>query len=138
VPALRRYADALGRLEPRPWVFFVDGERRAGEFLLVEVLNGSAVGPNLELAPGNDPCDGRLTVVTAGIEHREQIAEYIAGRLGGAAARLALPAESAALVEVNTPHPMHVDDELMDAARTPLTIRVAPGAVTVLLPGAAG
>src|SRR6188768_1419798 len=28
VAALRRYADTLRRLEPRPWVFFVDGERR--------------------------------------------------------------------------------------------------------------
>jgi len=29
---------------------------------------------------------------------------------------------------------MHVDDALMDASSTPLTIQVEPGAVTVLVP----
>ena len=134
MPALRRYADALRRLETRPWVFFVDGKRRAGDFLLVEVLNASAVGPNLELAPGSNTCDGRLTVVTARAEHRERLIDYIDDRLSGRASRLELPTEPATRVEVSSPHPMHVDDALMDASKTPLTIQVEPGAVSVLVP----
>jgi len=134
VPALRRYADALRRLEPRPWVFFVDGERRTGDFLLVEVLNASAVGPNLELAPGSNTCDGLLTVVTAREEHRSRLAEYIDDRLSGRTSRLELPTESATRVDVSSPRPMHVDGALMDASSTPLTIQVEPGAVTVLVP----
>lgn len=134
VPALRRYADALRRLEPQPWVFCVDGERRAGDFLLVEVLNARAVGPNLDLAPDTDPSDGLLTVVTARAEHRDRLAEYIEDRLSGRASRLELPAELATRVEVHSPHPMHVDDALIDASVTPLTIQVEPGAVTVLVP----
>ena len=134
VRALRRYTDTLDRLAPLPWVYSVDGSRRTGEFLLVEVLNMRAVGPNLEFAPGADPGDGRLAVVAAGDEHREVVASYLADRLSGRESVLKLPVESATHVEILTPHPLHVDDALLDSSAGPISIDVEASALTVLLP----
>ena len=133
VRALRRYSEALARLEPRPWDFLVDGTRRTGDFLLVEVLNGRAVGPNLELAPDANPFDGCLAVVAARAEDREVLACYLADLLGGRDSRLQLPVEPARHVEIVTRHPLHVDDAVIDAWTTgSVSIDVEPGALTVL------
>lgn len=132
--ALRRYADTLARLEPRPWVFSVDGARRTGEYLMVEVLNARAVGPNLELAPGTNPFDGQLSVVTAREEHREMLAAYVADLLGGRESKLILPLEPATHIEVLLPQALHVDDIVVEGSATAVSIDVEPGAVTVLLP----
>jgi diacylglycerol kinase (ATP) len=135
VRAVRRYTEALARLDPRPWDFSVDGSRRTGDFLLVEVLNGRAVGPNLELAPDASPFDGRLAVVTARAEDREVLAAYLADLLGGRESRLQLPVEPATHVEIVTPHPLHVDDALLEASSTgTVSIEIEPGALIVLTP----
>jgi diacylglycerol kinase (ATP) len=131
--ALRRYADTLARLAPAPWSMTLDGSKRQGDYLLVEVMNARAVGPNLELGPAN-PSDGLLTVVTAGDEHRHALATYIAARLDGRECQLALPVETAQHIEVFESGTWHVDDGLADASSHPVTIDIDPAAVTVLVP----
>lgn len=138
VQALRRYQQALARLRPRHWSLRVDGRPMSGEFLLVEILNTRAVGPNLELAPGGSVSDGALTVVTAREADRGALAAYIADRLAGRDGRLRLATASARCVDIDDPQALHVDDEL---ARFPagagVSIRIQAGAVDVLVPGAA-
>jgi len=134
--ALRRYLNTLARLQPRAWKFAVNGAWRSGEFLLVEVLNAAAVGPNLELDPRASTSDGQLTVVTAAEAHRDMLATYLADRLAGRDSLLQLPSEPATQVELVTPHPLHIDDALVDASMMPLSIEVEPAAVTVLMPPA--
>ena len=135
VRALRRYTEALARLEPRPWELSLDGRQLTGNFLLVEVLNARAVGPNLELAPDASPFDGQLAVVTATADDREVLAAYLADLLAGRESRLALPVEPATYVEIATPHPLHVDDALLDESTVvPVSIGIEPGALAVLTP----
>jgi len=135
VRALRRYALTLKHLRPRPWSLRIDGKPLDGEFLLVEVLNTRAVGPNLELAPDASCTDGLLTVVTAREHDRRAIAAYIADRLGGRQSRLELPAEPAHCVDIAGPDALHMDDDLVPV-RGAVSIRVQAGAVSVLVPPA--
>jgi diacylglycerol kinase family enzyme len=41
----------------------LDGRDVSGEYILLEVMNTSYIGPNLCLAPHADPCDGLLDIV---------------------------------------------------------------------------
>lgn len=61
--------------ELRPYVIQVDGERLDGEFLLVEIVNISLIGPRLNLSPDSDPSDGVLELVLAGESERTALYE---------------------------------------------------------------
>jgi diacylglycerol kinase (ATP) len=134
VRALRRYAQTLAQLRPRRWSLRIDGQAVDDEFLLVEILNTRAVGPNLELAPQSNPFDGVLTVVTAGEQDRGALAGYIADRLGGLDTRLVLDEQPARCVQIDGAPTLHVDDELLRlSADASVAIRVQPAAVSVLV-----
>lgn len=135
IRALRRYAQTLAGLRPRAWSLTVDGSRRTGDFLLVEVLNTRAVGPNLEFAPSASTSDGLLSVVTAREGDRQALADYIANRLAGREGRLELATETAHCVEIDDPEALHVDDELVQVpGGVTASIRIAAAAVDVLVP----
>jgi len=138
VRALRRYAQTLRRLRPRRWSLRLDGEHREDEFLLVEVLNTRAVGPNLDLAPHATPSDGALTIVTARESDRGALAAYLDDRLAGRDGRLALPSERTRCVDLLNPDVLHVDDELVHVTpQSPVSIRIQAAAVNVLVPATA-
>jgi diacylglycerol kinase family enzyme len=133
VGALRRYSQTLKQLRPQRWSLRIDGRAVDGEFLLVEVLNTRAVGPNLELAPESNPFDGALTVVTAREQDRGALADYIADRLAGLDTRLTLDEQSALCVEIDHAPTLHLDDELLRLpVGTGVSIRVQAAAVSVL------
>jgi diacylglycerol kinase family enzyme len=135
VRALRRYIQTLSRLRPRRWWFAVDGNPRTGDFLLVEVLNTRAVGPNLEFAPGASVSDGALTVVTAREQERAALAGYLEARLAGRDAVLRLPVVPARCVDIHDPGRLHIDDELVRlSAGSQVSVRVQAAAVNVLVP----
>lgn len=59
-----------------------DRPARAGDFLLLEVMNISRVGPRFELAPEADPFDGWLNLVSATVEERDKLKRTLAGAVG--------------------------------------------------------
>lgn len=131
--AVRTYRDVLSRLRPRRWDVTLDGKAMEGEYLLLEVLNISSVGPNLVLSPGADVSDGLLDVAVAGEAQRARIDGYLADRLAGREARLELPVTRARSVEIAGWDAMHVDDEVIDGPPIgKVTIGVVPGAVELL------
>ncbi len=137
--ALRHHGDVLEVLAPAAWRFTVDGEPIEGEDLLLEVLNTSAVGPNLALSPAANPYDGVFTVVAAAASEREELAEYLRILAGGGSPMLTLSTWQASEVVIETGDRLHVDDEIVgDPGRSPTRIRIEPGAVQVLAPPAAG
>jgi diacylglycerol kinase family enzyme len=132
--AVRRYRDVLSHLKPRRWEVTVDGDAMDGDYLLLEVLNISSVGPNLMLSPGADVSDGLLDVVAAGEGERGRIERYLSDRMAGREARLELPVTRARRVEVAGWEAMHVDDEVIAGpAIGVVAIGVEPGAVEILL-----
>jgi diacylglycerol kinase family enzyme len=86
-----------------------------GEYLLAEVLNTPAVGPNLLLAKGVDPSDGMFDVVTAGEADRDALEAYLEGRRRGHSRVLKLPVGRGRRVEIEAVSSgvlLHVDGEV--------------------------
>ena len=59
----------------------IDGEDYTGKFLLVEIMNTSSIGPNLQLAPFADPGDETFDVVLITESQRKEFVDYVQGKL---------------------------------------------------------
>jgi diacylglycerol kinase family enzyme len=55
----------------------IDGKKRAGKFLLVEIMNTPSIGPRLQLAPIADVGDGFFEIVMVTEKEREKLAKYL-------------------------------------------------------------
>jgi diacylglycerol kinase (ATP) len=161
--AVRRYREVLATSKPRRCTIAADEVRPAaddvllaagavhvakdevqltadslhieGDFLLIEVHNICAVGPNLVLAPDADPSDGWFDLVVAGEEQRRELDHYLERRMAGAGARLALPRWRIRRVKITGWEEMHVDDEVVSGPPIgTASIAVDPASVYVLDP----
>lgn len=131
--ALHMFYDVLLNLAPSRWTLVVDGRRISDDFLLVEVLNIRSVGPNLVFSADATPLDGRLDVVIAGRAHRDELLAYLQRRIERHDASLSLPRCRACDVRIESCDELHIDDERVDMCLLgEISIRVAPGALTVL------
>jgi diacylglycerol kinase (ATP) len=61
----------------------IDDIEHKGNYLLVEIMNTTSIGPKLNLAPLADPGDGRFDVVLISEKQREQFADYVEKKLQG-------------------------------------------------------
>jgi diacylglycerol kinase (ATP) len=116
----------------------IDGRHVSGEYLLVEVLNFGAAGPNLRLAPGADGGDGRLDVVLVGTGDRGKLTQHLLTsdaepRPSGLwqayqGRRIGLRCDGSLL---------HIDDELRrsNGERMEVVVEVEPAGLRVLVPG---
>ena len=125
--------DVLSRLQPAQWTIVADGERTTQEFLLVEVLNLGAIGPNLVLSPGANPSDGLFRVVMAGEQHREELARYLQGLIDGRNDTPSLMSQPARQVMLEGASEVHVDDEVCSAEGRTIEMHVQPGALELLM-----
>lgn len=77
VRALRSTSIALRSLRAVELEASLDGGEIGGKFVLLEAMNIGLVGPNLKLASGADPSDGRFDVVAVREEERDVLASCI-------------------------------------------------------------
>ena len=125
--------EVLSRLRPARWTIVTDGARRTEEFLLVEVLNLRAIGPNLVLSPAANPSDGLFRVVMAGEEHRDELERYLQGLMDGRDHTPSLTSHAARQVSLEGPTEVHVDDEVCSADGHTISMHVEPGALELLM-----
>jgi diacylglycerol kinase (ATP) len=107
--------DIVTQARPLPWDVVVDGEDHGGEYIAVEILNMRFGGPNVPLAPDADPGDGALDVVLIDADGRQQLLDYLTGRLTHAAGplpRLEIRRGRHVTLLPHRPVPFHLDDEL--------------------------
>lgn len=121
----------------RHLVLDIDGVRHEEEVLYVTVANTPLLGYNIPIAPTAKPADAQLDLVVVGpLTRRELVTYWRAVRrrehleLPKVAVRRAREVRIAAGDRWS--HVVHVDERA--CARTPVTIRIAPGALQVLLP----
>jgi diacylglycerol kinase (ATP) len=55
----------------------LDGRDISGAYILLEALNIKYIGPNLHLAPGADPGDGFLDIVSVSEDEKDQLGRYL-------------------------------------------------------------
>lgn len=117
--------------------FRLDGQALSGEYLLVEVLNFGAAGPNLHLAPDADGSDGQLDVVLVEARDRPGLLRHLESRQARPLPAEVLQVHHATRLSVHCDSSrVHLDDELWTGREGPvdLDLTLRPGALTVLVP----
>lgn len=118
----------------------LDGQDRSGEYLLVEAMNINYIGPNLFLGPASDPSDGYLDFIFVPEKKREELSQYLAGRLEGKeeAPHLDFERGKRLVLQWDGEEEMHVDDKIWPESkmqgRSPqlIDVKVNPGALWFL------
>jgi diacylglycerol kinase family enzyme len=140
--SMKAITKTLVQHQTYPKRLWVDGETFSSEYLLVELLNTSAVGPRLKLAPDADPGDGLLDLVCIEESDREGFVQYARSMLAEDLDRL----ETVHTRKVQAVRfhwdgfPFHLDAEVRPhpdapaAAPGEVSIRVHPAAVELWLP----
>jgi hypothetical protein len=94
----------------------LDGEEITGEFLMLEALNTTAMGPRVKLAPDADPDDGLFEVVRIREDKRDSLLAYINGLLTETLDELpSVEVSRGRRLEItcNEGFPFHVDAEVI-------------------------
>lgn len=130
---------ALDTQEPFHASVTVDGETFEGEFLSVEVMNTTVIGPNIELAPDADPGDGLLDVVCIGPDAREELRAFLQSLLDGEVGeRPSVETMRGEEVRLTwTGLPLHYDAEVFpvdEGEEVSVTCQLHPGAIEVWIP----
>ena len=81
--ALKLLHEIVVSYKPHYCQLNIDGDDHSGHYLLLEVMNTKAIGPNLFLAPDADPGDGLLEIVAVTENNIEAFKKYIEGKLNG-------------------------------------------------------
>ncbi len=117
-------------------VIEVDGRQFAGNYLLVEVMNTKAIGPNLTLSEKAVPDDSLFEVVMVEEAQREQLANYVSGKLRGEDAPPAFQTVQGAHIQIDWHgKDMHVDDCLITRKKSaPITIELREKLISFVLP----
>jgi YegS/Rv2252/BmrU family lipid kinase len=133
VPYLLAVLGALRRHRPRLAAIAVDGtEPREQCVTAVVVANGAWYGGGMKIAPAAHPADGLLDVVVLGALGRLALLRWLPTVYGGG--HLACPDVTTArarTVTITAPQPLAVHADGEPAGRTPLCVRVLPGALRV-------
>lgn len=130
--ARQMYVDRLTTLSPSHYTITLDDETLEGEYLLVEVLNTSQIGPGLVLADNVSSSDGLLSVVAATEHDRSVLIDYLIGLRDGKAAAPPLSSWRSRRVEIHGAEQLHVDDLVLPATSRAIEIELKAGHLPVL------
>jgi diacylglycerol kinase family enzyme len=109
--AVSAVRSALRNCTPVPVQATLDGRDISGRYLLLEAMNMSFVGPNLNLAARADPGDGRLDIVLVTERERELLDQYLAAEERGDSGAPALPARRGRNLQIEwSGFAVHIDD----------------------------
>jgi diacylglycerol kinase family enzyme len=132
VRARQLYVETIRHLRPKHYDITLDGTSIGGEYLLVEVLNISSIGPGVSLSSEVNPADGLLSVVIAAEADREALTTYLRARQNGEPASAGLRSWRASHVELKGLEEFHVDDEVRSAHGAGVTIGIKPASLPVM------
>jgi len=112
--AVRAFTQTLPDYQARPFTMRLDGKEISGNFLLVEVLNTTAFGPRLKVAPEANVADGLFEVIRVRARQRDNFFRYMLSLVAEELNELpSVEVSQGSRLEVRwTGFPMHVDGEL--------------------------
>ena len=91
----------------------LDGRDVSGEYILLEVMNLSYIGPNLRLAPHANPCDGVLDIVFVAKGEEDRLNKCLSDRMEGKLTPPALTVRRGKHLQVGWDRfAIHIDDEV--------------------------
>jgi YegS/Rv2252/BmrU family lipid kinase len=132
IPYLLGVLSAVRRHVPAPATVKTDDGVWSGRTLCVVAANAPWYGGGMRIAPGALPTDGLLELVVLGDIRRLELLRWLPTLYPGTHLRnrkIRVHRCRTATVELAAAWPVHADGELV--ARTPVTFRVSPRAVTM-------
>ena len=91
----------------------LDGRDLSGEYVMLEVMNISYIGPNLCLAPHANPTDGLLDIVFVSKDERDNLNRSLSHCLEGKLAQPTLTIRKGRQLQIEWDgSTMHIDDEV--------------------------
>ena len=113
----------------------IDGEKRNGDYLLVEVMNTPLMGPHLHLNSVSDPGDGKFEVVLVEESERDDLVNFVSATVDKGANALRNHVRQGSKITIKTEgRYFHADDQLLPAEKSKeLTITVKRAALNFLV-----
>lgn len=146
IHALRLMSKRLEAFPARQLNLTLDGRDLSGEYLMLEVMNISFIGPNLFIAPASDPADGLLDIVLIAERQRRDLQKYLTSWRQGTLCAPELTTYKGKRLQIEwCGSCLHVDDEAwppMDAivpgGPAIIDVSVRMHALELWLPGGPG
>lgn len=132
--AIEELEEIIAGKEPFSCSVEIDGVDHSGNYILVEVMNTTSIGPNLQLAPHARPGDGQLELVLLTEKHRDQLLEQV--RKGEPGTESAFPTYRGFSIHLHCEETnVHIDDELVKIKEPgPVHIEAQSGMLDFLVP----
>jgi diacylglycerol kinase (ATP) len=126
---------AIFRARPKRMTLELDGRRVEGMFHLVAAANTSMTGGGMRIAPNADPADGLLDFVSVGALSRSALLMNFPKIYRGAHLRIeGVRSDRIRTLRAESDEPVYLNIDGEAAGRLPMSIRVLPKALRVLLP----
>ena len=114
----------------------IDGVEHKGNYLMVEIMNTTTIGPKLHLAPLADPADGTFDVVMISEKQRDQFIQYVESLMVGKEEVAFFDLLRAKKLEISWDGTKaHVDDQVIRLEKnTPIEIELRHGLLEFFAP----
>lgn len=97
----------------KPYTVIIDDVPNTDHYILIEVMNISSIGPNLNISPNADPGDGEFELIMIPESQRQEFADYISNKMKGIEKDFSPVVIKGKKISIATPAGyMHIDDEL--------------------------
>lgn len=111
--ALEQLHNIVMNYPAKAYTVIIDGIPNTDHYILIELMNISSIGPNLNLSPKSDPGDGQFELIMIPESQREELANYISYKIKGVEINFVPIVIKGKNISVATPAGyMHIDDEL--------------------------
>jgi len=134
--ALKKLHEIILKYESRKCKLEIDDTDHSGEFILAEIMNTKSIGPNLVLAPLNDPGDGELEVVLIPEKQKEKFIECIFCLIQGKQENFQFYTLQAKKINISWQGThAHVDDKILKLEENKeIKLEIKPGILNFMVP----
>jgi diacylglycerol kinase family enzyme len=121
----------------------LDDQDLSGSYVMFEAINLQYIGPNLHLAPGVKPGDGKLHVVAVTEAERDKLYKYLGHWQKGKAPTVDLPTYEGKRLKIERgDYEVHLDDRIWpdpkkkkeDLRARDIEVKIKPGTLEFLVP----
>jgi diacylglycerol kinase family enzyme len=101
-----------------PFTITIDGMKHTENYILVEIMNISSIGPNLNISPVSDPGDGEFEIILVPERQRDEFASYVSYKISGIEKTFIPVTMKGKNISISAgPGNLHIDDELISVKR---------------------
>jgi diacylglycerol kinase family enzyme len=134
--ALKVLLEITKEYQARECRIVVDGMTHAGKFLMVEIMNIDAIGPNLDINPLGDSGDGEFEIIIIPEDQRERLEAFVQNKIDGGDENVTFSSLKGKDISISWDGADgHADDEILTGPGSfDISIHMHPCVLSMLLP----